>query len=415
MNKELFERISKRIDGYKNEMVELQKKLIPIQAIGPDSGGKGELEKASFLEPILRDLYDEVQVIKAPDERLSCGYHPSLVATIGAKSDEPKMWLTAHMDVVPAGDEKAWDTPPFEAVVKDGKIYGRGSEDNNQGLVSGLYALKALREEGVEIKNIGGLFVSDEESANIYGVEYVLENHKELFSQKDMICILDWGTHDGSQIEIAEKAIVWFKVKIKGAQCHAAWPDKGINAHRAGAHLICDLEKFCKENYGEKDELFDHPYSTIEPTKKYSNVPNINTIPGEDVICFDCRLLPQVDVDVFIKDVEGVFKDVEKKHNVKIDYTLEYRIDALNPTPITSPLVSCVSSAIESVYNVTPRPVGIGGGTVGGPFRREGLHVVAYGRLDHTLHGPNEYCVIDYMVGDAKVWAYAILDFLDAK
>jgi len=55
----------------------------------------------------------------------------------------------AHIDVVPEGDLYLWDTNPWEAVVKDGKIYGRGTEDNQQGLVSSVFTLRAFIEGNI--------------------------------------------------------------------------------------------------------------------------------------------------------------------------------------------------------------------------------------------------------------------------
>lgn len=409
MDKQAFESVARKIEGYKDEIIELQKKLIATPAIGPEGGGDGELEKSELLEPLLREIFDEVEVIKAPDERVSCGYRPNIIAKMNGKSDDKTVWIMAHMDVVPAGDKSAWETPPFEAVVKGGKIYGRGSEDNHQGIVSAFCAAKALKEENIAPSHTMGLLcVADEEFGNSYGISYLLKHRRNLFKPNDLIIVPDAGCPDGSEIEIAEKSVAWLRVKTLGKQSHGAYPSKGINAHRAAAHLVCKMDELY-QRYPERDDLFDPPTSTFEPTMKEANVPNINTIPGEDVTCFDCRLLPSADYDGFIKTIEGYFKEIEEKFNVKISYEMPHSSRAPKPTPADSPLVSLLSNAIKDVYKVGPKPVGIGGETVATWLRMEGLHAAVYSRLDSSQHEPNEYCPIEYVIGDAKIWAHVLM------
>ncbi|MCG6537839.1 MAG: peptidase dimerization domain-containing protein, partial [Syntrophales bacterium LBB04] len=95
----------------------------------------------------------------------------------------------------------------------------------------------------------------------------------------------------GTLIEVAEKSLLWLRFTLSGKQCHASRPDLGINTLRATAQLILTLEKL-RSFFNKKDRCFDIPISTFEPTLKEANVPNINTIPGQDIFCLDCRVLP---------------------------------------------------------------------------------------------------------------------------
>jgi len=86
---------------------------------------------------------------------------------------------------VPAGDPSLWSHDPFEAHVEDGKIYGRGAEDNGQAVITSLFAVKALIEAGIKPNvNIGLAFVADEETGSEYGIIY-------LFS-KVFLSLLTW-------------------------------------------------------------------------------------------------------------------------------------------------------------------------------------------------------------------------------
>lgn len=409
MDKQTFEKICSRIDSYTDYVIELQKKLISTPAIGPESGGDGELDKSKILEPIINSLYDKVEIIKAPDNRVSCGYRPNIIATKEGNSANKTIWLMSHMDVVPAGDESMWETPPFEAVVKDGKIYGRGSEDNNQGIISTILAMKALSEKNITPTfKIGGLFVADEEVSDAFGAAYIMKHHHQIFDKNDLIIVPDIGNAKGDEIEIAEKTSIWIKVITKGKQAHGGYPYKGINAYKAAAHLICKMENLSNK-YSEQDSIYDPPMNTFEPTMKLSNVPNINTIPGEDVTCFDCRLLPTIKYEDFIKTIESYFKEIENEFKVKITYEIPDKSIAAPPTPIDSPTVTALTKAIKTVHNVQAKPVGSGAGTVAGNFRKRGLHTAVYSKMANTYHEPNEHCPIENILGDAKVWAHVFL------
>ncbi|MEZ4764606.1 MAG: peptidase dimerization domain-containing protein [Calditrichia bacterium] len=75
-------------------------------------------------------------------------------------------------------------------------------------------------------------------------IDYLMEQHKDLFRTEDIIIVPDAGEPDSRMIEVAEKSIVWFRFRIKGIQCHASLPAQGNNAFRAGAHLVTRLEQF---------------------------------------------------------------------------------------------------------------------------------------------------------------------------
>jgi succinyl-diaminopimelate desuccinylase len=157
---------------------------------------------------------------------------------------------------VPAGDLSKWETDPFQAVVKDGKIFGRGSEDNHQGTVSSILAAWAFLETGVmPAINIGLVFMADEETGSEYGLSYLLEHQSDLFKKDDLIIIPDAGEPDASMIEVAEKSILWIKFKTVGQQVHASTPDLGNNAFRAASNLVVKLEDLHRI-YGATDSVF---------------------------------------------------------------------------------------------------------------------------------------------------------------
>ena len=113
------------------------------------------------------------------------------------------------MDVVPPGDLSQWKTDPYTVVEKDGKLYGRGVEDNQQGLVSGVFAALAyVKQHILPEHTIKLLFMADEEVGSAYGMIYLVNKYPELFAKNDLILIPDGGDPKGETIEVAEKSFL---------------------------------------------------------------------------------------------------------------------------------------------------------------------------------------------------------------
>ena len=166
-NSDIFDYLEK----YRNDIVEIQTKLTSIPALGPENGGDGEAKKAEYIKTLLGELqYNNLEELNAPDDRVKAGYRPNLLVKIKGKSDKKTIWIMSHMDIVPPGDLTLWKTDPYQVVEKDGILYGRGVEDNHQGFISSLLAVRALREKNIVPEHDVGLaIVSDEEMGSGYG------------------------------------------------------------------------------------------------------------------------------------------------------------------------------------------------------------------------------------------------------
>jgi len=404
-----FDKLGRRIEKYRDEMVDLQMKLCAIPAIAPSSGGEGEAKKAEFLVGWLEaNGFVDVTVVKAPDLDAPSGYRPNILAYCRGKSHARTVWVMTHTDVVPPGEVSLWRGDPFKAWVEKGRVYGRGVEDNQQDLVASLFAVKALRAEGlVPPYDIGIALVADEETGSLKGIDHVLKDPK-VFRKQDLIVVPDAGNETGTMIEVAEKSLYWLKVKTLGKQAHGSTPERGINSFKAASFLIAALNDLYKIFPG-RDRLFDPPISTFEPTKKDPNVPNINTIPGEDAFYMDMRILPKVKVQEVERTIRKIAAGIEKKFKVKIQTQVMQKAPAAPPTSVQAPVVLALKKAVKAVYGKEARAMGIGGGTVAAVFRRAGIPAACWSKLDETAHQPNEYCIIDNMIGDAKVFGHIFL------
>jgi succinyl-diaminopimelate desuccinylase len=406
------EKIFGFIDNSVDLAIELETELCKYPAISPESGGEGELDKCEFLQGWLKAQgINQLERFDAPYPGAKGGVRPNLVATIPGKDDSSRLWIMSHIDVVPPGESSLWKSDPWKLITAENgkKIVGRGVEDDQQGLTSSVLAALAFVKHGITpSRTVKLLFASDEENGSTYGVVWLIKNHPELFRKSDLALIPDGGSPTGSDIEIAEKSHVWAKFTTKGLQGHAASPDKSVNAYLAGADFTVRLHYGLSEKFSERDPLFSPDYSTFQPTKKDPNVPNINTIPGEDVFYCDMRILPRHPVDEVFKEVDRIKAEVEKKHGVTITYTIGQRNESPSTSP-DSPLVKMLSKSVEEVYNVKTKLVGVGGGTFAAFLRKIDIDCTPWGRLDHTAHQPNEYALVDNILGDAKVMALMML------
>jgi len=400
--------ILKKIAGYRQEVIDFETQLTKIPALGPESGGDGERDKAAFVKDWVSQSLrpDDLQEYRAPDTRVSYGYRPNLVAMFNGHSDQRTVWIMTHLDVVPPGDLSKWTGDPWTVRVVDNKLIGRGVEDNQQGVTSSMFAIKAYRDLKITPQNrVGLVFVADEETGSQYGIQYLIDEHRHLFKPDDIIIIPDAGDTKGTMIEVAEKSILWLRFHTQGKQTHGSVPEYGRNAHKAASYLAVRLETLYKK-FNKRDKMFSPPISTFEPTKREANVPNVNTIPGEDVMYFDCRILPYYKITEVMKAVKALMKETEKKFKVKIAVSYAQHDQAAPPTSPEAPVVKVITAAMKALRKKRPKPMGIGGGTVAAYFRRAGFPAAVWSTMAETAHSPDEYCLIENILDDAKIFAH---------
>jgi succinyl-diaminopimelate desuccinylase len=404
------QRIAQRIDSYREAMIELQIALSAVPAVGPENGGEGELLKANLLKDRLIQLgFKNFRNYDATDNRVPSGIRPNFVTTIEGKNKTRFIWIITHLDIVPPGELRLWSHDPYSAYVKDGHILGRGVEDNQQDMVASIFAAKAILDEGITTANsINLAFVSDEETSSSMGLYYMIDSMDNLFNRDDLIVIPDSGNPEGSLIEVAEKSILWLCFKTKGKQCHGSKPQLGNNAFFAASHLVTKLAKL-RKLFPKSDPLFDPPESTFEPTKKEANVGNINTIPGEDVFCMDCRILPDYDLQDVLSAIQKIVHSIEKKFKVQIEISTAQYVQSAKPTSPDAPIVKALTEAIQTVYNIKAFAGGVGAGTVASYIRKKDYPVAVWSKTKQTAHQPDENCPIENMIGNAKVFAHLFL------
>lgn len=401
-----FDQVVRKIDELTDEAVRFLMEICSIPALGPENEGQGEMAKYKIVkDAVLRLKPDRIEEVHAPDNRVPDGVRPNLMAVFEGKDTSRTLWILSHIDVVPPGERALWAGDPFEPYTKDGFVYGRGVEDNGQALVASLFAAEAVREICGPAINVGLAMVSDEESGSRYGLEYVLNKRPDLFRPDDLILVPDAGNPEGDAVEIAEKHLLHMRFVIRGKQAHGSRPDIAKNTLRAAAHMIVHVDEALHRRFDQTNAFFNPPVSTFEPTRKDANVPNINTIPGEDVFYFDCRILPEVNPQDVIDEMKDRAAEIDSQLGVQTTVEEFLRNDSPIATKPDAPVVIALAQAILEVYAVQARPHGIGGQTVATFFRRRGLNAAVWQRIIRMAHEPNERISIENLIGDTKVFA----------
>ncbi len=401
-------KIKQWFDEHRLEAAQVLMDFIKTAPVNPRSGegGKGEMEAAEVLAGYFRRWGFEVYRKDANDPEF--GKRPNIWTMIEGEDSSKTVWLIGHMDVVSPGDLSLWETDPFSPILTDdGWIVGRGSEDNGQGVVSAMFALRALKELGLKPKyNVAVLLVSDEETGSDYGLSYLIK--EGLFGKNDMAIVPDGGTPDGHFIEVAEKSIMWLRFVVNGKQAHASMPPAGVNARRAASYLAVYLDEYLHDVYADRDSLFDPPYSTFELTKIESNVDSINIIPGKDVFYMDMRVLPQWNLDDILHDIGEIVSKVEYQFKVNVEVDVVQRGDAAPPTSPDAEITRRLKKAIEIDRNIKPVVGGIGGGTVAAHLRKIGVDSVVWATIEEYAHQPNERASLDNLIADSRTFVLTV-------
>jgi succinyl-diaminopimelate desuccinylase len=134
-------------------------------------------------------------------------------------------------------------------------------------------------------------------------------------------------------------------------------------------------------------------------------VPNVNTIPGREVVDFDCRVLPSVSLESVEAVIDEEIRRAQERSGARIVRSPLQRIQAPAPTSPSAPVALRLREAVEEVLGVKVTVGGVGGGTCAAHFRAEGLPAAVWAKENDMAHMPNEYVEIADLVAEAKVFA----------
>jgi acetylornithine deacetylase len=223
--------------------------------------------------------------------------------------------LNGHVDVVPLGTEESWTTPPFQADVRDGRLYGRGSGDMKAGVIAYVQAYKALVKLGFAPAAPVQMQTVIEEECTGNGCLHVAEKFKA-----DAVIIPE---PFNQTIVTALLGVMWFRVKVKGKPVHVLDTSAGTNAIESAFALyegLKELEKSWNEKIHESYQNFKHPINFNLGVMNGGDW--ASSVPAECVMHVRVGFFPGVTLDEVKKEVEAKLKETAEKK--KIYYTIEY-------------------------------------------------------------------------------------------
>lgn len=437
------------MEDCKQEVTELLSKLISIDTTNPPGN---ETVAAKFLADDLKKDGFKCELFESAPRR------GSVVTRLKGAGEKPSLLLLSHLDVV-AANPKEWSVDPFEGVVKDGFVWGRGALDMKGMTAVETMVLKLLKRNNVKLKgDIILAATADEEKGGEAGAGWLAKNHPDKVHA-------DYALNEGGGMAIsmngksmftvntAEKGILWFKVKAKGKPGHGSVPGGGDNAilrmnkvverlgnYRPEMTLIPTVKQFLAEiakgnklfsqplslllqNVGRGDQILDmlsqkdkylaeeiraRLRMTVTPTMIHGGVKE-NIVPSECEAVFDCRILPGQNPEEALETVKGLLKDVGLE---KLDFEI---IEASEPSESSAetPLYELISRVIrEFEPNCSVAPTLLTGGTDSRFFRKTGsvcygfhpvLPETSYSEMQETMHGIDERISIRNLVFGVSV------------
>lgn len=354
------------------DTITLAQQLIRESSITPDDGNcqaiiSHRLKKSGFT--ITQCSYGSVK---------------NLWARRGTRS--PLFVFAGHTDVVPPGPLSAWCFPPFEAILHDNKLYGRGAADMKGGIAAMVCAAEHFVAENPDhIGSIAFLITSDEEGPAIDGTARVLDNLSAADRAIDFCVVGEASCAQvfGDTIKIGRRGSLSAKLTILGKQGHIAYPTLADNPiHRA----LAALQSITDIDWDQGDEHF--PPTSLQFSNIHSGTGAQNVIPGTLEAHFNLRYAP-------IQSVEKIQHCIEKtlnKHTT--NYTLEWTHGA-EPF-ITQPgsLTQALSQAILDITKLTPKLSTTGGTSDGRFIAKTGAQVVEFGVCNHSIHQIDEHTTV---------------------
>jgi succinyl-diaminopimelate desuccinylase len=353
-----------------SDTIQLAKALIARRSLTPDDAGCQDI------------LIERLEKLDFKIERMRFGNVDNFWARRGKTG--PVVVFAGHTDVVPTGPLENWSSPPFEPIVRDGLLFGRGAADMKTSLAAFITAIEAFIEQCPKHEgSIALLITSDEEGVAVDGSVRVVEA-LQARGEKIDFCIVGEPTSNkkvGDMIKNGRRGSLSGTLIVKGVQGHIAYPHLIRNPIHLSAPAIAELAATTWDN---GNEYF--PPTSFQISNINGGTGATNVVPGSVEIWFNFRF-STASTEQGLKDKVHAILD---KHG--LEYDLEWEYSGKPYLTAKGSLVAAISSAIEHCYGITPE-LSTSGGTSDGRFIADICpQVIEFGPLNSTIHKLNE-CV----------------------
>ena len=233
-----------QVDASLEDLLSLHQALVRIESVNTGTMPTGnETKVCELVSAWLASDGIESEILGRDPAR------GNIIARMDGRSGKAGLMFMSHTDVVPVEDESKWSVPPFGAVIADGRVYGRGSNDCKGLLAAQMMAMRLLKRGGVELED-GLILVSgaDEEHGGRYGFGWLAENYPEKLAAP--LAVNEGGGEPVSvgaltyMLGTGEKGRLQVEISVKGTSAHASVPWQGTNAMYRLAQVLQCIEAY---------------------------------------------------------------------------------------------------------------------------------------------------------------------------
>jgi succinyl-diaminopimelate desuccinylase len=413
--------VLRQVDEIAAEMVEFLQGLIRIPTVNPP--GEEYAAGARFIGAQLDKFGYKTEYVAAEGLAEHTERYPrvNVIGHAAGQTARPLLHFNGHFDVVPVGND--WTEDAFGGVVRDGKLYGRGTADQKAGIAASIFAVEAIRRSGVKL--LGTVEQSgtvDEESGGFAGVAYLARRGYINKQRTDFVIITEPSNVD--RICIGHRGVYWFKLIQHGRIGHGSTPYLGVNAAEHLGDFIHEVNRTLKPKLQERTtEMPVEPPGSRHPSININSIFGGQPEHGMQTPCvidragaiFDRRFLAEEPFEEVKEEIHELLEGMRKR-NAAFQYTMEdLMIVYPNQTDPGSRLIRVVAQGIEDVLGKAP-PLFASPGTYDQKHVTRMGYVqdcIAYGPgiLD-LAHQPDEYVLVEDLVNSAKVMALTSMRLL---
>lgn len=319
-------------------------------------------------------------------------HQPNVVATMDVGA-ETTVLLCTHYDVVPPGDVDAWKYPPFKLTMKGTKAFGRGVSDNKGNIVASVSAARELISKGTSKMNWKILISPNEEIGGVWGIDYLMNGPPKIRGNFGIVV-----DSSPEYVSIGASGVIAGTITVHGAQGHAGYPFKFANAIHLSIPVMQAMLDYVDLRRKIESALPAPPGSPHQTLwgrfsmTVYHAGSKTNTIPGKAEISFDCRTIPEEDVQDVVKDIENFVEKVKEETFVEITLSFKSKHAGWGSDPENAYVKSFHSAAQLAMNSEIPIAADLGGND-GHYFTSHGIPTVCFGTLrdDNNYHGIDEF------------------------
>ncbi|GFZ66994.1 acetylornithine deacetylase [Pseudomonas amygdali pv. morsprunorum] len=358
--------------------LEILKRLIAFDTVSSEPN----MALIEYVRELLASKGIESLIVK--DET---GKKANLFASTGPR-DVPGVLLSGHTDVVPAAGQ-AWTMPPFQATLRDGRIYGRGTCDMKGFIALAIDAM--LNAADMPLMRPLQLALSHDEEIGCVGVRRLLDV-LHLAPVRPFLCVV--GEPTLMQFAVGHKGKASYRTFCRGQEAHSSLAPRAVNAIHLASDFIAELRNSQKriEQQGARDEGYDIPYSTVH-IGRIDGGKALNIVPNLCTMEFEYRNLPGDNPDVLLEQLRER-AEVLVREAKQLSGVAAIEIEVMNEYPAleTHPSVEAVRM-LHAFAEPGTQHIKVSYGTEGGLFAgRLNVPVVVCGPGSiEQAHKPDEF------------------------